>query len=238
MGAVPMASSRSGSSRAPSGSRAWVSRWGTARTTVSASSRSPVPGPASVVTCQPPSGRRVMPVARVRRAVRTPARSRAARARVWCSSPRGTRAQPMSAAPGAESSPVLKTMAARPSEAWSAVALRVAMPTRSHSASTVRADWPRRRSQVPKSTPSRAGSSGSRPPRARAARPTLARSASERCGYVARLAARCSGTGRAARRSLPRRGRPEGWPTSRTGTSSRSCSGARCRPSTRSRNHW
>ena len=47
----------------------------------------------------------------------------------------GRAAQPMSAAPGSESSPVLKTMAARPSEASAARALRVATPTRSHRAS-------------------------------------------------------------------------------------------------------
>lgn len=227
---MPISSSRPASASAPSGSRSCASRWGTARTTVSAVSVS-----CGIRTLHVPSCARERAVTRALTSVRTPAASSALRASPSCSSPSGTRAQPMSAAPGAESRPVLNTIAASPSEHWPATALRVATPTRSHRASTARGDWPCAVSQLPKSCASRAGSARSSPLRASAARPTATRSARERCGYAARLRPRCSGTGSASRRSLPRR-RPSGLATSTTGTSRRSCSGARALPPTRSRN--
>ncbi len=70
MGAVPIRRSAPGSSTAPGGRRSWVSRCGTARTTVSASRVSP--GTATVQP--PPAGLMVRALVRVR--TRTPRASR------------------------------------------------------------------------------------------------------------------------------------------------------------------
>ena len=92
-------------------------------------------------TAQPPSrGSSRVTLAPVRTV--TPAAASAAAAASPCSRCNGTRDQPMSAAPRSVSRPTWNTIAARASEASSARALRVATPTRSHSASTVRASWP------------------------------------------------------------------------------------------------
>lgn len=162
------------------------------------------------------------------------ARFEASRASVSWRWPRGTRAQPMSAAPGSESRPVLKTVAARAREERSAVALRVATPTRSHRP-------PRRGGLAVAGEPAgevdgvERGVGGVEGPQGE--------------GGAARgqpLGGRQVGVGGEARRQVQRHGQggaaqpaqagPRGPPASRTGTSSRSCTGARCAPPTRSRN--
>ena len=154
----------------PSGKIVAATRWGTARTTASASTCSPstttpviVFGPLSATsTASTLARRRIDP----------PSRSRSAAAGSTWSASSGTRAQPTSAASVRSMSPVRKTFAPSVNDASSARRFTVGSVMRSQSRSIAPRDCPLRARNAANVSESRPGSSRLSLRRARTARAT------------------------------------------------------------------